>query len=389
MIRLSSSSPVTASSRSGGLAIPARSSSEISVASPSIATWPNSSSRRSKRSRRCSISVTSCPMSSSERVTFLPTLPPPAMITYTASPRGRHGRLEGAGVAGAHGVGEDGDRRLGGTDRAQAALAVEVGAQRVEHAHDHAVDAEALLQHLADDDVRVVAVGGDDRRVRLLDAGLAEHVAVHAVADDEAPAPALAEPVERLLVLVHARHLPPLGRELYRDRGADAAAADHHALHALSVDDRTPVRSARRRPRTRPRGRRRRAPGRGRAGARGRRWERRNATAGASAARSRARSGRRAASAPRRRSRARSSARRSSPSRRRRRCPPRGRAPPPATGGRALPPRPAAAPRAGTRAGRARRRSPPPSRSAPWRAPRPWRPSPPRCRPASWVRARG
>src|SRR5581483_9105871 len=351
MIRLSSSSPVTASSRSGGLAMPARSSSEISVASPSMATWPNSSSRRSKRSRRCSISVTSCPMSSSERLTFFPTLPPPAMITYIASGPSRHGGLEGTGVAGAHRVGEDGDGGLGRADRAQAALAVEVGAQRVEHAYDDAVDAEALLQHLADDDVRVVTVRGDHGGVCLLHPGLAEHVAVHAVADDEASAPALAEPVERLLVLVHARHLPPLGGELHRDRGADAPAADHHALHAARVDDRRGVTSPARRPRTRPPGTPRPAPGTARAGARDRRSGRRNAIGGASGARSRARSGPPAASAPRPRSHARSSAQRSSPS-------------------------------------RPRRRSPPPSRSAPWRAPLPWRPSPRRCRPASSVRAR-
>ncbi len=50
MTRLSSSSPVTASRSSGGRAMPARSSTLISVASPRITTGPNSSSSRAKRS---------------------------------------------------------------------------------------------------------------------------------------------------------------------------------------------------------------------------------------------------------------------------------------------------------------------------------------------------
>ena len=82
MTRLSSSSPVTASTSSGGLAIPARSSTLISVASPRITTGPNSSSSRANRSGRCSIIVTSWPISSSERVEFAPTFPPPATMTY-------------------------------------------------------------------------------------------------------------------------------------------------------------------------------------------------------------------------------------------------------------------------------------------------------------------
>ena len=58
---LSSSSPVTAATRSGGRAIPARSRTLISVASPLITTGPNSASSCSKRPRFCSISVTSWP----------------------------------------------------------------------------------------------------------------------------------------------------------------------------------------------------------------------------------------------------------------------------------------------------------------------------------------
>ena len=82
MIRLSSSSPVTPSTSSGGRAIPARSSTCSSVASPSRTWCSNSSWSCSKRYGRCSISVTSCPIFSSERATFAPTFPPPATIAY-------------------------------------------------------------------------------------------------------------------------------------------------------------------------------------------------------------------------------------------------------------------------------------------------------------------
>ena len=75
---------------------------------------------------------------------------------------------------------------------------------------DDAVDLEALLRDLADDDVRVVAVGGGDDGIGVLDARLAQQVGVHAVADDEAAAPVLAEPRERVLVLVDDGHVPAL-----------------------------------------------------------------------------------------------------------------------------------------------------------------------------------
>src|SRR5262249_24338024 len=63
-----------------------RSSTESSVASP-IWTWcSNSSSSCSKRSRRCSISVTSCPIWIRVRVRLAPTFPPPATRTYISAP---------------------------------------------------------------------------------------------------------------------------------------------------------------------------------------------------------------------------------------------------------------------------------------------------------------
>ena len=67
-IMLSSSSPVSASTMSGGRAMPARSRTKSSVASPRCTWCSNSSSSCSKRSRLCSISVTSWPRRRSERV---------------------------------------------------------------------------------------------------------------------------------------------------------------------------------------------------------------------------------------------------------------------------------------------------------------------------------
>ena len=119
---------------------------------------------------------------------------------------------------------------LVGTDRVEAALLVELRAGGIEHAHDHAADVEALLRDLADDDVRVVAVGCDHDGVGILDAGLAQELGVHAVPDDERAGPILAEPRERVLVLVDDGHVPALLVQLERDRRADPAAADDQRL---------------------------------------------------------------------------------------------------------------------------------------------------------------
>ena len=79
----------------------------------------------------------------------------------------------------------------------------------VEHADDDVRHAEALLGDLRDDEVRVVAVGGDDDGVGVLHAGLAQHVGVHAVPHDEAARPVLAESLERLLLLVDGADVQP------------------------------------------------------------------------------------------------------------------------------------------------------------------------------------
>src|SRR5436190_21347552 len=96
--------------------------------------------------------VTSWPFSMSSRARFQPTLPAPAMITYTIGPsrQRQHGLLEHV------------DRHGRGADRRQPLLAVPLGAPRVEHAHDHALDAIAPLGDLGDHEIGVVAVGADD-----------------------------------------------------------------------------------------------------------------------------------------------------------------------------------------------------------------------------------
>src|SRR5207302_778643 len=242
------SSPASARTMSGGRAIPARSRMCSSVASPCWTWCSNSSSSRANRPAVCSISVTSWPPRIRVRATFAPTLPPPAIRTYISGPSdgGRRRRLPSGGplclhlghagnLARADGLCQDFDCRLRRTDGAQTALPVEVGTSRVEDADDDAVDVEPFLRDLTDDDVRVVAVRGNDDRLRLLDAGLAQHLDLHAVTDDEPARPAVAEPRQRLLVLVDDGDVPTFLGQLARDRGADAAAADNQCIHGVSV----------------------------------------------------------------------------------------------------------------------------------------------------------
>ena len=105
----------------GGRAIPARSRTAISVASPRITVGPNSSSSRAKRSGRCSMSVTSWPRSRSVRVTFEPDL---------ASARDDDVHQAGAssGRRRTHRVEESADGGLRRADDAHAAVGVELRA---------------------------------------------------------------------------------------------------------------------------------------------------------------------------------------------------------------------------------------------------------------------
>src|SRR4051812_42758678 len=183
MTMLSSSSPVTATTTSGGRLMPARSSTKSSVASPRCTWCSNSASSISKRAGRCSIMVTSWPFRSRARPRLEPTLPPPAIRRYIV--RGSGERV----LDRAYRVRERLDRALRGTDDVEAPRLEELGPGGVEDPHDHGPDVEPLLRHLADDDVRVVAVGRDHDRVGVLDACLAEQREVHPVADVELARP--------------------------------------------------------------------------------------------------------------------------------------------------------------------------------------------------------
>ena len=92
----------------------------------------------------------------------------------------------------------------------------------------HAV---ALPGELSDDGVRVVAVGRGDEDVRIGDTCILEHVGVHAVPDDEAARPVLAEAGPHLRILVDDRDRPAGAGEAPRRRGTDPAAADHERVH--------------------------------------------------------------------------------------------------------------------------------------------------------------
>src|SRR3954452_12021967 len=126
------------------------------------------------------MTVTSFSFSISSRARFHPTLPAPATITYTSGPR--RGGVAECGLL------ELLDRDRGRADRVQPLLLVPARAARVEHAHDHLLDTEAAPGDLRDDEVRVVAVGGGDEDVGVLDAGLDERVHLERGADREAPA---------------------------------------------------------------------------------------------------------------------------------------------------------------------------------------------------------
>ena len=100
----------------------------------------------------------------------------------------------GGGAAGADGLGQGRDRRLGRADGAEARAWRRTSARRGSRTRDDdAPEAVAPLHDLADHDVRVVAVRRDDGGVRVGDPRPLEDLGVHPVPDDEAAAP-VAEP---------------------------------------------------------------------------------------------------------------------------------------------------------------------------------------------------
>src|ERR1700722_4348806 len=108
------------------------------------------------------MSDTSCPLAISSRARFHPTLPPPAMITYTLRPS--FSRSESRLLDHLDGL-------LGRTDRVQPALGVPRGPARIADHDHHARDVEAALGDLGDNQVGVIAARGGDEHVGFLDPG--------------------------------------------------------------------------------------------------------------------------------------------------------------------------------------------------------------------------
>ena len=203
--------------------------------------------------RCCSISVTSWPARSSERVRFAPTLPPPAIRTYIRRPPLRPG---------ADGADERLDRRRGRADDAQAARRVELrrapgrarGRSTVGTSNCFCA-AWAITMFVLSPSVVTTTASASSIPPR--------GAAVRSIPwpTRKPPVQLLAESPEGVLVLVEHRHVPARALQLERDGRADPAAADHDRFHsARSVLRCEPLRS-RRAPRRAPSaGRRRSAP---------------------------------------------------------------------------------------------------------------------------------
>ena len=127
--------------------------------------------------REFSISVTSWPCPRSSRVRLTPTLPAPTTIRYMAQPP--------PPAAWRSSVLEHVDRDPGRADRPQALGAVPLGPQRIEDPGDHRLDLVTPLGDLRDHDVGVVAVGGGDEGVGLVDSGRFERIDLQCGADGE------------------------------------------------------------------------------------------------------------------------------------------------------------------------------------------------------------
>ena len=239
-------------------------------------------------------------MSSSERATFAPTLPPPATMTYIRRPP----RPAGARLAGAHRVDERRDRRLRRADGAQAELGVELCARPDRARERRRSRCRSAAAGSGRSTMFVLSPSVATTAASALSIPARSSTSVSIPCPTTKPPLQRAEPRQRLLVLVDGGHVPAVARR----------AASRRPSRPGRTRSRPPSdgRSVAPSPRRRPRGTRPRAPRTAHGGGRGRRSARRTATAVASAATSRARSGRRRGRGPRRRSRGRSSGRRSS-----------------------------------------------------------------------------
>ena len=181
--------------------MPARSRTAISVASPRITTGPNSSSSRANRSGRCSIIVTSCPSSTSERVTF-----------DRPSPLRRRGRTSGRRLASEspHAPFPAAPRSRSGSERRCSSHDPRRASPAPGRARERrpCPTSYRCCSDLADHEVRVVAVVATTTASAVFHACALEHRYVHPMPDDEPAAPVRAEPPERILALVDPPSLP-------------------------------------------------------------------------------------------------------------------------------------------------------------------------------------
>src|SRR3954447_425005 len=166
--------------------------------------------------------VTSCSLPMSSRARFQPTLPAPAMITYTRSRLRAERRLD-----------DQLDGGLGGRDDVEA-VGVPGGTRRVEDTGDDLRDLEAPLGDLRDHEVRVVPVRRGDEHVRAIDARLHERVDLERGAHGELAAPVL--PRARVGIVQ-----PFVGQRVLVEDGDLAALVqrplDHRRAHATGADD--------------------------------------------------------------------------------------------------------------------------------------------------------
>src|SRR5581483_1130770 len=223
MMMLSSSSPVTAITRSARW-MPARSSTHSSVASPYWTTCSSSSSTTRYLRWSDSSRVTSWSLAISSRVRFQPTLPAPTMITYTVpcplSGERRTRRLL--------------DRFLRRTDRMQSLLRVPSSSAGVRHSDDHAGNVETLLGDLRDHQVGVIPARGGKKDIRPLDPGRQEGIDLQCSPDRE-PAAGVFPGGELILVetLVRERIRVDHGNLMASRKGA----ACDGGSHAPGTDD--------------------------------------------------------------------------------------------------------------------------------------------------------
>ena len=231
MMMLSSSSPVTASTSSGGRAIPARSSTWISVASPSmhlvleLVLEVLEAERRAARSA----SPRGPSRAASARRSSRPCRRPRRWRTSGVASSAAGASMRTASV-------ERRDRRLRRADRAHPPLRVEVRARRVQDADDDAAGRRSASRPPGRS--RDSCCRRPWRRPRRRRPGSPARCRISASMPwptTKPPGQSGAEAGQRLLLLVDRRHVPALRGEVQRDSGADSPAADDDQLHALSL----------------------------------------------------------------------------------------------------------------------------------------------------------